>query len=75
VGLATADTVVEEGSGPAQLERILDALARVTFREDAPPPRAPIGSAASVLVCPERARAGMWADVYIAAPAEAAART
>ena len=70
VGLATADAVVEEGTGPAQIERILDALARVTFRPDAPAPRAPIGAAASVLVSAVGPRAGAWADVYVAAPAE-----
>ena len=74
VGLATGDGVVDEGSGPAQLERILDALARVTFRPDAPPPRAPIGASASVFVGASTPRSGAWADVYLAEP-EAASRT
>ena len=69
VGLATGDTTVDEGTGPAQLERILDALARVAFRTDAPPPRAPIGAAASVLVGAAAPRGGAWADIYLAAPA------
>ena len=66
VGLATSDTVVDEGSGAAQLERILDALARVTFRVGAPAPRAPVGASAAVLVSPAPPRGGAWADVYVA---------
>ena len=69
VGLATSDVVVDEGTGAAQLERILDALARVAFRPDAPAPRAPVGAAASVLVSPTGARGGAWSDVYVAASA------
>ncbi|HEX6640386.1 MAG TPA: DUF58 domain-containing protein [Thermoanaerobaculia bacterium] len=64
VGLATSDMVVDEGTGPAQLERILDALARVTYRPDAPAPRAPVGASAAVLVSHASARGGAWADVY-----------
>ena len=74
VGLATGDGVVDEGTGPAQLERILDALARVTFRPDAPAPRAPIGASASVFVGAATPRGGAWADVYLAAP-ETVSRT
>ena len=66
VGLATSDTVVDEGSGPAQLERILDALARVSFRVGAPAPRAPVGASAAVLVSPAQPRGGAWADIYVA---------
>ena len=65
VGLATSDLVVEEGTGAAQLERVLDALARVTFRSGAPAPRAPVGAAASLLVSPGGARPGPWSDVYV----------
>ncbi len=35
-GLATPDVRVAPGAGPAQLERVLDALARAQFRLDAP---------------------------------------
>jgi len=34
--LVAGDVVVDPGDGPGQLERILDALARVDFRPDAP---------------------------------------
>lgn len=36
-GLATSDVQVPLGSGPGQLERAMDALARARFRPDAPP--------------------------------------
>ena len=72
VGLATGDVVVDEGTGPAQLERVLDALARVEFRADAPAPRAPIGASASVLVSARGRAGGGWSDVYSAAPDAAA---
>ena len=64
VGLATSDAIVDEGAGAGQLERILDALARATFRAGAPAPRAPVGAAASVLVSAGSPRGGAWADVY-----------
>ena len=68
VALATSDTVVEEGTGPAQLERVLDALARATFRTGAPRPRPPLGAAASVLVSARPGESGAgWADVFSAA--------
>jgi len=50
VGLATHDTVVDPGTGPGQLERILDVLARVRFRADAPFPDPPADPAGCVLV-------------------------
>lgn len=68
VGLATADMIVDEGSGPAQLDRILDVLARVRFDQDAPAPRPPVGAASAVLVSAASARAGAWADVFTPAP-------
>ncbi|HEX6588723.1 MAG TPA: DUF58 domain-containing protein [Longimicrobiales bacterium] len=64
VGLATADVVVDEGTGPAQLERILDVLARAPFHENAPAPRPPVGAANAVLVSVDGARTGGWADVF-----------
>lgn len=68
VGLATSDALVDEGTGPAQLERILDALARATFRPDAPAPRPPIGAGAAVLVSAGARSARGWSDVYAASP-------
>ena len=69
VGLATGETVVEEGHGPAQLDRILDVLARVRFERDAPAPRPPVGAASAVLVSASSARTGGWSDVFAPAPA------
>ena len=64
VALATAETIVDEGTGPAQLERILDVLARLRFHPHAPAPRPPVGAASAVLVTPYPARTGGWADVF-----------
>ncbi|HUF13298.1 MAG TPA: DUF58 domain-containing protein [Longimicrobiales bacterium] len=68
VALATSDVVIEEGSGPAQLDRILDALARAAFRIDAPTPRPPVAAAASVLVSATGRRVGGYADAFVASP-------
>ena len=68
VGLATADAVVDEDTGPAQLERILDVLARVRFHEHAAAPKPPVGAANAVLVSAASARGGGWADVFAPAP-------
>lgn len=67
VGLATADGRVAPGAGAAQLERVLDALARVRFRPDAPRPQPPVPPAECVLVTPHPAADGGWGDVF---PAE-----
>jgi uncharacterized protein (DUF58 family) len=64
VGLATSDMVVEEGSGAGQLERVLDALARATFSEDATGPRAPVSAATAVLVAASDRGAGAYADTF-----------
>lgn len=66
LALATSDAVVEEGTGPAQLDRVLDALARARFRKDAPRPRPPVAVAAAVLVSATGRRAGGYADVFVA---------
>lgn len=67
-GLATSDLVLGPGSGPAQLERLLDALARARFRPGARPPAAPVAPAACVLVAAAAATsAAGWGDVFIAA--------
>lgn len=67
VGLATADELVEEGSGPGQLERILDALARVRFDREQGMPRPPVGVEGCVLVSAGAApEGGRYADVFVA---------
>lgn len=48
--LVTPGGVVDPGRGPGQLERILDALARVDFEPDAPLPAPPVDPMACVLV-------------------------
>ncbi|MDT8367980.1 MAG: DUF58 domain-containing protein [Longimicrobiales bacterium] len=60
VALHAGARVVRPGTGPAQLERILDALARIDFgAPDAPPPLPP---SRCVRVTAGERRAG-WADV------------
>lgn len=49
-GFATSEGRVEPGSGPAHLERILDVLARVECRPEAPLPRPPVALEGCVLV-------------------------
>ncbi|HEX8362034.1 MAG TPA: hypothetical protein VF613_18090, partial [Longimicrobium sp.] len=63
-GLATADARVSPGAGPGQLERVLDALARARFREDAPPATPPAPRGECVWVTPGRAAGPGWGDVY-----------
>lgn len=48
--LVTADGLVEPGRGPGQLERVLDALARVDFHPGHPLPAPPVDRAGCVLV-------------------------
>lgn len=62
--LATADARVSPGAGPAQLERVLDALARARFRADAPRVEPPVPARECVLVTPASAADGRWGDVY-----------
>lgn len=73
VALVTPDVLVDEGTGGAQLERILDALARATFRAGAHAPRPPVSAAASVLVSAAGPGAGAYADVFSAAESRASA--
>lgn len=49
-GLAVESVVVDPGEGPGQLGRVLDVLARVDFRPDAPPPVPPVSPESCVLV-------------------------
>ncbi|HYR09806.1 MAG TPA: DUF58 domain-containing protein [Longimicrobium sp.] len=65
-GLATQDTRVRPGAGGAQLERVLDVLARATFRPDAPRLEPPVPAGECVLVTAGASAAG-WGDVFSAA--------
>jgi uncharacterized protein (DUF58 family) len=60
-GLATADARVSPGSGAGHLERVLDALARARFREDAARTAPPAPRGECVWVTPGRAPAAGWA--------------
>ena len=68
-GLATQDTRVAAGSGAAQVERVMDALARAAFRADAPALAPPAPPAECVLVTAGRPGAG-WGDVFPAGGGE-----
>jgi len=65
VGLAVEGMVVSAATGPAQLERVLDALARVDTAA-ARPPSVPVAAVAPVLVSAAGAAPGGegWADVF-----------
>jgi uncharacterized protein (DUF58 family) len=65
VALVTNDTVIDAGTGGAQLERVLDALARARVRADAPPMSLPVAQQQCVLVA-VTPLPGDWADVYTA---------
>ena len=60
--------VVMPGSGPGQLEAALDALARVDFHEDEPPPAPPIHASRCVLVSLTGRSAALYGDAYVGAP-------
>jgi uncharacterized protein (DUF58 family) len=62
--LATPDLRVTPGTGPAQLERVLDALARARFRPAAPRVEPPAPPAQCVLVTASSTSAGAWGDVF-----------
>lgn len=65
-GLAMQDARLKPGAGGAQLERVLDALARARFRADAPRLDPPVPPAECVLVTAGSAGPG-WGDVFTAA--------
>jgi uncharacterized protein (DUF58 family) len=65
-GFATQDGRVRPGAGGAQLERVLDALARAGFRPDAPRLEPPVPAGECVLVTAAAPGAG-WGDVFTAA--------
>ncbi len=62
--LATVDGRVTPGTGAAQLERVLDALARARFRPGAPAIDPPADPRECVLVTASSAAGGGWGDVY-----------
>jgi uncharacterized protein (DUF58 family) len=68
-GLATNDTVIDPGSGPGQLEAVLDALARARFRSDAPALQTPTDPAHCVLISSRAAGSGDYADHFTPADA------
>jgi uncharacterized protein (DUF58 family) len=65
VALVTNDTIIDPGTGGAQLERILDALARARVRDDAPSLSPPVARQDCVLVSASTS-SGDWADVFLA---------
>jgi uncharacterized protein (DUF58 family) len=65
-GFATAEARVQPGAGSAQLERVLDALARARFRPDAPRLEPPVPARECVLVTPSPTADAAWGDVFAA---------
>lgn len=49
-GYSAPGVTVDPGQGPGQLERVLDALARVDFRPTSPPPTPPVSRQRCILV-------------------------
>jgi uncharacterized protein (DUF58 family) len=68
-GLVAGGRTVPPGAGAGQLERVLDALARVDFRPDAPPPAPPVDPNRCILVSLDGRGAGAYADAFVGAPA------
>jgi len=64
VGLATNDVIIDPGAGGAQLDRILDALARARIRSDAPLMKIPVAHEQCVHLA-VRPAPGDWADVFM----------
>jgi uncharacterized protein (DUF58 family) len=62
--LATGEARVAPGTGSAQLERVLDALARARFRADAPRVAPPAPPAECVLVTAGAGGEAGWGDVF-----------
>jgi uncharacterized protein (DUF58 family) len=67
-GLVAGGRTVPPGAGAGQLERVLDALARVDFRPDAPPPAPPVDPARCVLVSLTGRGANAYADAFVGPP-------
>lgn len=69
-GLVAGLRQVAPGSGPGQLEAVLDQLARVEFAPDAPAPAIPDDPARCVLVgLTGRAAGGGYGDAFLGTPA------
>jgi uncharacterized protein (DUF58 family) len=66
--LVADGTVIPPASGPGHLELLMDALARVDFRPQAQPPRAPPGVLRSALVSNSAGSGGLYP--HDATPAE-----
>jgi len=64
-GYAGPAVMVEAGQGPGQLERILDALARVDFKPNHPKPQPPVHPRQCVLVTLSPARRGNYGDFIV----------
>jgi uncharacterized protein (DUF58 family) len=68
-GLVLPELHLPPGSGRGQLERALDALARVRAAPDTPAPRPPVPTTECVLVTPSSTPgAGTWADTLHTGP-------
>lgn len=64
-GLVTSRARVDAGSGPAQLERVLDALARVEFDPGEPAAAPPVERERCVLVTTTGRGAGAYGDILV----------
>jgi uncharacterized protein (DUF58 family) len=64
-GYAGPGATVEAGQGPGQLERILDALARVDFQPNHPSPKPPVHPRQCVLVTLSPASRGNYGDFIV----------
>jgi uncharacterized protein (DUF58 family) len=67
-GLVAGGRTVPPGAGAGQLERVLDALARVDFRPDAPPPAPPVDPGRCILISLDGRGASAYADAFVGAP-------
>jgi len=67
-GLVAGGRTVPPAAGAGQLERVLDALARVDFRLDAPPPAPPVDPLRCILVSLAGRDAAAYADAFVGAP-------
>ena len=67
-GLVAGRRRVLPGTGSGQLEAVLDQLARVDFRLDAPPPAPPVDPIRCVLVALTGRAAAAYGDAFVGAP-------
>jgi len=67
-GLVAGRRTVPPAAGAGQLERVLDALARVDFRLDAPPPAPPVDPSRCILVSLAGRDAAAYADAFVGTP-------